>query len=439
MDTRNFLLDALDASWRLGGAPQRVLAAVSGGADSVALLWLLKELRGQSGILLSAVHVDHGLRQESGEDAAFVQRLCSDWQIDCQVIRVQVKGASEAAARDMRYAALTKAYQQQGAQAIALAHHQRDQAETVLLHLCRGSGTTGLCGMRAWSSRMLPDGQSMRLWRPMLDVSPEILRRLLNEQSILWREDRTNSQDDYLRNFLRHQILPRVKERIPRAQEAMGRAALIMQDEEDYLEQTCRAFLRQNANLHPPCRFLLREPFLQLHTALQRRVLRLASPVSLDYETTERALALSPGEWMNLAEGWRMLIRPRCVHFVPPVREPGQLEPLEQLSFHGYPGDGKRMQAIPNAMFSQAQLRFRLPGDRIHPLGGKGEKSLQDYLVDRKIDQPFRDYVPLLCRGNRVLWAIGIGPGEEARITPETDAVLLQYHGFLPGEISKHE
>ncbi len=437
MDTWNFLLDALDASWRLGGKPRRVLAAVSGGADSVALLWLLNELRRQSDISLSAVHVDHGLRQESGEDAAFVQQLCSGWQIECQVIRGQVKGGGEAAAREMRYAALGEAYQQQGAQAIALAHHQRDQAETMLLHLCRGSGATGLCGMRVWSSRMLSGGQSMRLWRPMLDISPEILRRLLTNLGILWREDRTNSQDDYLRNYLRHQILPRLEERIPRVQEALGRTALVMQDEEDYLEQTCQEFLRQNANLHSPCRFLLREPFLQLHTALQRRVIRQASPVSLDYETTERALVLSSGEWMNLAEGWRMLIRPHRIHFVPSVREPSQLEPLEHLPFDGYHGDGKRTQAIPKAMFSQAQLRFRQPGDRIYPLGGKGEKSLQDYLVDRKIDQPFRDYVPLLCRGNRVLWAIGIGPGEEARVTPETDAVLLQYRGFLPGEMPK--
>ena len=108
---------------------------------------------------------------------------------------------------------------------------------------------------------------------------------------------------------------------------------------------------------------------------------------------------------------------------------------LTETPYAGWPGDGKRCQAFPKAALAGAQLRFRLPGDRIHPLGCMGEKSLQDYLVDRGVDQPFRDYVPLLCAGRRVIWAIGVGPGEEARVTAGTDASLLRYDGFLPGEI----
>ncbi len=435
MSKWDFLLDAVDSSWRAGGRPARVLAAVSGGADSVALLWVLNRLQKRQRFGLFAVHVDHGLRPESGEDAAFVAALCREWGLPCRIARVQVAGKGEDAAREARYAALAEACAQSGAQALALAHHQRDQAETLLLHLCRGSGTAGLCGMRQWAERPFPDGTALRLWRPLLHETPETLRALLMEQGVSWREDQTNSQDAYLRNFLRHRVLPVLAERIPGAEAAMDRAALVLQGEDDCLAQLCRDFLAAHACLRPPCIFLMRLPFLALHPALQQRVLRAASPVALDYDATLRALALSPGQGVNLPEGWRLLCRKERLHFVPPSPVPATPGRLTETPYAGWPGDGKRCQAFPKAALAGAQLRFRLPGDRIHPLGCMGEKSLQDYLVDRGVDQPFRDYVPLLCVGRRVIWAIGVGPGEEARVTAGTDARLLRYDGFLPGEI----
>lgn len=434
MSKWDFLLDALERSWQEGGKPDRVLAAVSGGADSVALLWALCRMRPRAGFSLIAAHVDHGMRPESGEDAAFVSALCRRMDVPCRVVSVQVRGGEDAA-RDARYAALAAVYAQEQAQALALAHHRRDQAETLLLHLCRGSGMTGLCGMREWSMRPLGSGQTLRLWRPLLMQAPETLRDLLREEGLPWREDQTNSQDAYLRNYLRHQVLPRLSSRIPGAEEAMGRAALVLQDEEDYLSGTCSAFLNANACLQPPCIFLMRIPFLALHPALQRRVLRMISPVALDYVLTQRALALAPGEWLNLPGGWRLLCRRERLHFVPPSPYPAPEGHLEALPYAGWPGNGKRFQAFPKSVLTGTQLRRRQTGDRIRPLGCRGEKSLSDYLTDRGVDQPFRDYVPLLCAGRQVLWVIGVGPGEEARTSAETDAVLLRYDGFLPGEI----
>ena len=115
------------------------MAAVSGGADSVALLHALRALSEQEGFFLSAAHVDHGLRPTSGQDAAFVEQMCRDLAVPCRIYRVQVRGKSEDAARIARYAALREACLENGTVILALAHHRKDQAETMLLHLFRGS------------------------------------------------------------------------------------------------------------------------------------------------------------------------------------------------------------------------------------------------------------------------------------------------------------
>ena len=104
------------------------------------------------------------------------------------------------------------------------------------------------------------------------------------------------------------------------------------------------------------------------------------------------------------------------------------------LPFTGDAGDGVRTQAIPRALFAQCVLRRRETGDRIRPLGGPGDKSLQDYWVDRRVDRPFRDHLPVLCVGRRVIWSVGVGVSEEGRVAPGSDAVYLRYEGYLPGE-----
>ncbi len=421
-------------------------AAVSGGADSVALLLALRALSEEKGFRLSAAHVDHGLRAASKDDAAFVEALCRDLGVSCRIIRVQVQGKSEDAARKARYEALREACLENGTVILALAHHLRDQAETMLLHLFRGSGGGGLSAMAERSWQSWPESEPILLWRPLLSVSPEIIRSALRERGVPWREDETNAGDDYLRNYIRHQVLPVVAARIPRAEEAMGRAAKILSEEEAYFRREASLFLGRdnNACLYDPCRWVRYLPLLRLHPVLRRHALRLSSPVKLDYETTERLAALSPGESMNLPEGWRAQCSKEYLHFLPPEGKeiPSALPmpgTLVVQPWNGETGDGVRTQAIKKSVYGQCRLRDWEPGDRIHPLGAKGSKSMQDYFVDKKIPRPFRRYVPLLCIGSQVVWAIGAGAGEEARVSPGDDAILLRYEGFLPGDAAMPE
>lgn len=410
------------------------MTAVSGGADSAALLVILHALSKEAGFSLSAIHVDHGLRAESGQDAAFVADLCRRLCVPCSVRAVRVTLPGEDGARQARYAALLAECQTHHADALALAHHRQDQAETVLLHLLRGSGSDGLAGMAECTARDLPSGEPILFWRPFLSVSPAILREALTERGISWREDATNARDDYLRNYLRHQVLPILEARVPQAQEAMTRAARVLGDEARYFHDTAQQFLSENTCLTPPCRWIRREPLRQLHPAVRRHALRLACPVPLEFAQTEALMALLPGQTCNLPQGWRAICTKRYLHVLPPEPDGAVPGRVSILPWSGKMGDGIRLQAMPRAVYEQCVLRFRQPGDVIRPLGAKGTKSMQDYWVDRHTERPFRPYLPLLCVGKRVIWSIGVGCAEECRVRPGDDAVLLSYEGYLPGD-----
>ena len=437
MDDWLFLLETVHRSWEKLGRPKRVMAAVSGGADSVLLLRVLHSLSNSENFALFAAHVDHGLRDTSSLDAQFVLRLCDELCVPCKAYRVSLSGKSEDEARSARYEALLSACAQADADALALAHHLQDQAETVLLHLFRGSGAAGLSGMREKAEREMPNHFPVVLWRPLLSVSPDRIHSALKAKAFSWREDETNAGDIYLRNFIRHQVLPKVQERIPRAVEAIARAAAALSDEEDYLQREAAAFLskKENASLSGPCRYLSQHAFSQLHPAVLRYALRLSAPVSLSFQDTEGLMALHPGEKMNLPLGWRAMRAKGYLHYLPPPGEKEEYPPLGKLlilPYQGDPGDGKLCQAMAKEVFDQCVLRYGEKGDQIYPLGAPGKKSMQDYWVDKKVDQPFRRYMPLLCIGQRVVWAIGVGPGEEARIPKDRPAVMLRYEGDLP-------
>ncbi len=197
---------------------ENLLAAVSGGADSVGLLRVLKELEQEMGYHLYAMHVEHGLRGEASlEDAEFVKILCRQWDIPCHVESVPVQTyaaahgcGTEEAARILRYDSLEKERRRIETQTgkrcrIVVAHHREDQAETVLFHLCRGSGLRGLRGMLPVSGEIL---------RPFLETERQEIREYLLAEDITWREDATNAEDTYTRNAIRHKVLPLLQEEI---------------------------------------------------------------------------------------------------------------------------------------------------------------------------------------------------------------------------------
>lgn len=219
---------------------RRIALALSGGLDSSVLLHLLVALRPKLDFSLSAVHVDHGISPNAPHWAEFCRTLCAESDVPIQVVSVSVSRDGglglEAAARAARYRALLA----QDVDALMLAHHQDDQAETLLLQLLRGAGLKGLAGMPPVACR-----QDKWLLRPLLDVSRAELLAYAQAHGLRWMEDESNSDLAYPRNFLRHRIMPELARRFPAAGRTLSRSAAHLAQASELLEDVAQADARE--------------------------------------------------------------------------------------------------------------------------------------------------------------------------------------------------
>src|SRR5262245_34195193 len=254
---------------RAGGP---VLIAVSGGADSLALLDLTARASRRLRIDPTVVHLDHGWRIDSTEDAAFVRAQAERLGLPCLVERVDLTDRSEAGARAARLAFFARAASATGAGDVLLGHSADDQAETVLLHLLRGSGAQGLGGMRP-ESVVEEEGRSLRLLRPLLGLSRVDLVGYCRTRGLPFRRDPSNQDPRYLRNRVRHELLPLAESIAPGAGRAIARAATILSDQETLLNSEAEAARAELASGDDPIE-LDRPGFRRLPPALQRAVLR---------------------------------------------------------------------------------------------------------------------------------------------------------------------
>ena len=407
---------------------ERVLAALSGGADSVCLLRLLVGLRDAGEIGLCAAHLDHGIRgEEARGDRDFVEALCRDHGVPLLSERVDVPALARAGrrgletqARETRRAFLIRAMEQLGADVIATGHHRGDQAETLLMHLLRGCGLRGAGGMRA---------RAHPFCRPLLHVGKEEILAYLAELGQSYRRDSTNFAPDNPRNALRLRFLPGLKALYPGCEEALARFARLAEEADDYLRGQAEAFLQARQRKEPFGASIEVQP---LHPALKR--LALALWAGTDYRGSEglcdlydkEAGALVLGK--NRFERWGSRLYRIEGEPAPPPPQPladgAALPGLGRIlvaPWTGGPlGDDPLVQAVDGEALAGAELRTRRPGDRIQPLGAPGTRKLSDLMIDKKVPRPLRDWVPLLARGDRVLWAVGVALSQQAAIGDNT-------------------
>lgn len=427
----------LDASYEGIGGPDRILLALSGGADSVALFYLLLELAGKRSFSLSCVHVHHGLRPASEAEADFLTALCQSAGVPLTIRRVQVQrtGSLEASARTARYDAFGQVMGECGIPVIALAHHADDQAETVMMHLMYGTGPGGLAGMRTYSRG---------IWRPLLATPKKALIALLENNKLSWREDESNQDQTHLRNAVRHSIMPVLKTLAPAAGMNIVRTAQILRDEEDFWQSYVSDWLAHNACTQGPIVFLMVQPCLKLPSAAKRRVLRgfcTAIGIEPDFQQTQRLSGMldkPPGSMDNLPLNTRALVTRERLYL---LREPVNRLPLGRLTCsRDLSGTGELQEVLDADQLQGAELRYRRAGDWLTPLGMKGSQKLRKYMIDRQIDRPLRDSWPLLCRGSEVLWVIGVGLAQAAAAGDRTKRrAALRYEGRLPGELTHNQ
>ena len=407
-------------SIKLEPAPNReekLLCAVSGGADSMCLLHVLWS----RGYDVTAAHFEHGIRgEESLRDAKFVETWCKEHNIPFVIEHADVPACAEKSgmsleetARELRYDFLNRAAEKLGADRILTAHNLDDNAETVLFNLVRGSGAAGLCG--------IPESRD-KILRPLLHVSRTEIEAYLKENNIPHVEDSTNRRDDYTRNRMRHRVMPQLREINPRFSEAAGRTAALLARDEDCLSALAADFIKREVQNGS---FPL-EAFRALHPAIASRVVRRLFP-GLSMERTDAVLAFAtgseygllelPGHTLRREQG-RLYLEKEAAFSLPARRLiPGKSLEIPELGLWIETQDCIYSGEI-HDLFKTFYLKYeivgtdllctgRMPGDSVRPLGRGVNKRLSALFKEEGFTRAMRNAClilrdrdgPLLVRG----------------------------------------
>lgn len=292
----------------------KVLCAVSGGADSMCLLNWLCELQGEYGFTIAAAHYEHGLRgAESLRDALFTQERCSLLGIECLVGHGDVpayaakeKIGIEEAARILRYRFLEETAERLGCDRIATAHTLNDNAETVLMNLCRGAGARGLSGIPPVRGKLI---------RPLLHTERAEILHYLDSRNIPYVQDSSNEEDIYTRNRIRHQVIPLLTEQNPSVLSAFARTAELLREDDACLCREAEAFFREYWDgTAIPAKALSR-----LEPAVASRVVRRICGVGVSMERVYALLHFAEGTERGVLElpGWKILRQRGRLYFAP--------------------------------------------------------------------------------------------------------------------------
>jgi tRNA(Ile)-lysidine synthase len=452
---------------RLLASGDRIIVALSGGPDSVALLHVLLECAVHLDASVAGVaHLNHLLRGEAAnQDERFCRDLAARLGLPAHVERMDVLARARAEGRSIedaghaaRYAFFDRAIDALGGSVIATGHTANDQAETVLLRLARGAGLSGLSGIQARAGAVI---------RPLLEVPRPAILKYLAARGLDWRDDQTNADLSVPRNRMRHRVVPVLEtEASPGIVEQLGRTARILADEEALLSQLARLSAgsvigREGGTPSIDLDGLAAEP-----AAIQRRLVYLLLSEALGPRTVsathvESVLALAirgrPGSSLSLP-GQRAAIDRRLLVIRPvsaavasaPVTGAGTARrqvPIPgvlwdeagrwSLTVEAGPvvglAEAKRLGASGDVAVVDAHaagpvlfVRHWRPGDRLRPLGMAGSRKLQDVFVDRKIPRDRRFAVPLVVDDrDRIVWVAGVAVAEAVRVTSGTTGVLL--------------
>lgn len=400
---------------------ETVVCAVSGGADSMALLWGLYLLKDKLELNLSAAHFNHGLRGvESDRDEAFVRDFCAGYGIPCVCGSGQVKAGPkglEAAAREARYAFLKSLSGK-----IATAHTADDNAETILMHLVRGTGLKGLGGITPVNGNLI---------RPMLHITRAEVLSFLAEYSIPYVEDSTNSGDDFLRNRLRHLVMPLLKQENPSL--SLNLSAMAGRLRQDEMTLSSQAERQHTDNVQ-----LLRK----MEPAIRSRVLanillqagvkepegeHISAMEKLVFSSNPSAQVSFPGGVVVARSYDALTVMGECESFAEQeITCPGEYRlPGVKLTLSPNQSDERTTQSFAFTPKGKMLMRSRKTGDTIRLLGGA--KTLKKLFIDEKIPAAKRNTVPVLADDGGVLAVIGIGGNLDRLSNDGTVRLQIEY------------
>lgn len=436
-------MDAVQAQKRLIGfirknelikVSDRLILGCSGGADSTAMLWLFARIRSILNVSLLAVHVNHQLRgAESDKDQEAVRELCLQQNIPLIIRRVDVpiSGNLENEARKLRFEVFSEVMQNYKYDRIVLAHHLDDQAETVLMNLFRGSGISGMAGIKPISGNII---------HPLLCFTRMELENLLQSQGVCWRTDQSNQDPGFNRNRLRLELIPQLRsEYNPQLNEHLARQAEIFFQAEQLLsERTAKQYKRIMLESTPQRIILALLPLIKLKPVeryyLYRMVFRQLSGqendfMSLHHQAIEDVLRAEGSKSLDLPHGIKIYKLYEELVFSagaePEASHPDMLEIEAERAravFGDYRFQFRYLRILPketeelgkyriildaDAVQYPLKIRFRKPGDRFIPFGMKRFKRLKEFFIDEKVPKFERDSVPIFEDGEKLLWVVG--------------------------------
>ena len=435
----------------------RVVAAVSGGSDSVALAFLLRDLAARGELVFAGIaHLNHHVRgADADADAAFCRELGdrlgvpavigdADVPADAKTHQVSIEVAGRHARRQFFQEALDSIK----ADRMAVAHTRDDQAETVILRLTRGAGSSGLAAMTP---------RRERLMRPLLDITRSELQEFLRAMREPWREDATNLDRAIPRNRIRHAVMPELRAINAQADAALARAAELLRGDDEFLETLANAaFVRivETEGERETVKVDAGE-FLKLPAAVARRVARYALETanpSRTYgleEADELRRVLAGAVRADISGVWVERFGASAVLSISGAREAAPHDPIElRLEIPGtveaprgawtvtaegpiaapasIGSDATKVVVDASGIGSHLIVRYRRPGDRLHPLGAPGRKKVQDVLVDRKVPRDDRDAVPIVTTvSGEIVWVAGEVLADPFRVTSLTKSVVV--------------
>lgn len=448
---------------RLLAAGEPLVVAVSGGLDSVCLLHLLATWRDPD-LDLHVAHLNHRLRPEADDDARYVAALAKKLGLPATIDARDVKShrkthrqTLEEAARQVRYQFLSEVAMSIGASRVAVAHTRDDNVETILLHIVRGSGTRGLKGLEPLSKLRCKDDQKITIVRPLLEISRRQTFDYCTRHHLIPRLDASNLSLSPLRNRIRHQLIPLLKNYNPAVSEALLRLGKIAGDDIAYLESEASQFWLSIAKETDGGIALDRKRFDQVGVVPQRYLLRLALEKMVGdlkdienrhlEEIMEKVLGQPAGRKISLPYGVIFLSDYDCYRFVRDIHNLASYPELEgetdltipgTTSFSGWrfstsiitPDKLKSYEYPFTAYFDfdhtgqKLLVRGRRRGDVFEPLGLGAPKKMGEFMISARIPSYLRDQVPLITSNKGVIWLVGYRIDARVKVTFTTKHVL---------------
>lgn len=393
----------------------RVLIGLSGGADSVFLLYVLKTISEEFGFEIGACHIEHGIRgSESVHDMEFSEKLCKDLgipfyakQFDVPAVSRDQKISVETAARNVRYSYFEEVSKKDGFNLIATAHHRDDKVETILMNIIRG------CSLRGYAGIEYKNGSVIR---PLLDISKSEILTFCKENNIEYCVDSTNEDTEYTRNRIRHILLPKLKETNPSFEESLLRQSEIFTCEDE--------FLNIEADKFPVDDGIDLSKFSSLHKAIARRVIYKyignikGSRNDISYTDIENALSICTsgktgsrchisGSLEGVVSYGKFFIREKVkdlsFEYEISLGETIEIKEAGVKIMLASTGGNFKISAVDKVV-----IRSRRDGDLFYPVGMNGSKKVKDYLIDKKIPADKRMKIPILTVNEKIASIVGM-------------------------------